>query len=72
MFVKDTQNLDAPVFRISSFTTVEAPVLFGVYTILTFLYVCFYFCYNIAYPNLYFLNYVLSYFSSRFSFVSYD
>ena len=70
--VKDTQNLDTLVFCFTSLMTVEAPVLFGVYTNLTLFYICFYFCCNVAYPNLYFPNYALSYFSFCFSFVSYD
>ena len=37
MIVKDTQNLDTLVFCFSLSMTIEAPVLFGVYTNLTFL-----------------------------------
>ena len=37
MIVKDTQNLDALVFCFSLLMTIGAPVLFGVYTNLTFL-----------------------------------
>ena len=70
--VKDTQNLETLVFCFTSLMTVEAAVLFGVYTNLPLFYICFYFCCKIVYPNLYFPNYVLSYFSFHFSFFPYD